>query len=230
MGDAGQGPSRKLDLKRELRHLYAPGREPSLVEVPELSFLMIDGQDDPNTSPEYQQAIEALYSVAYTAKFTLKRAPDGLDFAVMPLESLWWAPGAESFAMASKSEWRWTAMIVQPDAVTPELFEQAREAASAKRALPALELMRLERYAEGAAAQVMYVGPYSEEGPTIERLHAFIAEQGCAPAGKHHEIYLGDPRRSAPEKLKTVIRQPVVAVAGATRRADANVAGGATGV
>lgn len=200
----------KIDYKRELGELYAPGKEPGIVEVPELSFLMIDGQGDPNSAPAYSEAIEALYTLSYTAKFALKRSPAGLDFAVMPLEGLWWTPDMASFSTAKKSAWQWTTMIMQPEQVTEEVFAQALESARSKKQLAAFDRLRLESFAEGLSAQLMYVGPYAEEGPTIERLHAFIAEQGYELAGRHHEIYLGDPRRCAPEKLKTIIRQPMV--------------------
>ena len=202
-------PAATVDFKRELRDLYLPGRRPGLVDVPEMGFIMVDGTGDPNSAPAYRHAIEALYAVAYTVKFDEKRRPGGLDFRVMPLEGLWWSSDPEAFSSSDKSRWSWTAMIMQPDAVDREAVEAAIRAAGAKRPLPALELLRFERYAEGAAAQVMYLGPYSDEGPTIAALHAFIADQAYVPAGKHHEIYLGDPRRTAPEKLRTVIRQPV---------------------
>jgi hypothetical protein len=193
----------KIDFKRELRELYFPGREPRLVEVPEMAFLMIDGHGDPNTATAYREAIEALYAVAYTTKFAIKGSPGGVNFGVMPLESLWWTPDAD------KSEWDWTAMIMQPDPVTPEIVEAVREQVRAKKTLPALEHMRFERFDEGLSAQFTYVGPYADEGPAIQRLHEFIAAEGFARAGAHHEIYMSDPRRTAPEKLKTVIRQPV---------------------
>jgi hypothetical protein len=199
----------KIDLAREFGKLYKPGRRPELIEVPELPFLMIDGHGDPNASPEYRQAIEALFSVSYTIKFTLKLGPKQLDYKVMPLESLWWSTAAGTLDVAEKPGWSWTAMIAQPEEVDDVLLEEAKVAASGRRELPALPLLRLERFDEGLSAQVMHVGPYSAEGPTIERLHAFIAEQGYELRGKHHEIYLGDPRRAAPEKLKTVVRQPV---------------------
>ncbi len=202
-------PTTKVDFKREYKELYTAPREPVLVDVPELAFLMIDGHGDPNTAAEYSQAIEALFTVAYTLKFAIKRAGDGFDYGVMPLEGLWWASDMSSFATVEKSDWEWTAMIMQPDEVTDELVQRALGEAVAKRPLPAAAKLRLERFHEGPSAQVMHVGPYAAEGPTIERLHAFIAERGLALRGKHHEIYLGDPRRSAPEKLKTVIRQPV---------------------
>jgi hypothetical protein len=202
----------KIDYKRELSELYRAGREPGIVDVPELAFLMIDGHGDPNTAAEYREAIEALYTIAYGAKFAVKRGPQAVDFGVMPLEGLWWTQDMSTFSTAKKSDWDWTTMIMQPEQVSRAVFEQARETAAAKKPeLAAIGRVRLERFAEGPAAQVMHVGPYSTEGPTIERLHAFIAEQGCECSGKHHEIYLSDPRRSAPEKLKTIIRQPIAA-------------------
>jgi hypothetical protein len=199
----------KIDYKRELGELYAPGKAPVVVDVPPLHFLMIDGHGDPNTSPIYSEAIEALYTLSYTAKFALKRSPAGIDFGVMPLEGLWWASDMASFKAAKKSDWDWTAMIMQPEPVTQAVFADALVSARSKKQLAAFDLLRLESFAEGLSAQMMYVGPYAEEGPTIERLHAFIAEQGYELAGKHHEIYLSDPRRCAPEKLKTIIRQPM---------------------
>jgi len=199
----------KVDLKRQLPELYSAARQPGLVEVPELAFLMIDGHGDPNTASEYAQAVEAIYAVAYTTKFILKRARDGIDFGVMPLEGLWWTPDMSTFTTDDKSAWDWTMMIAQPEQVTSEVVEQARAKAAGKKALAAIDRVRLERFSEGRAAQVMHIGPYATEGPTIQRLHAFISEQGCERAGKHHEIYLSDPRRSAPERMKTIVRQPV---------------------
>ncbi len=201
----------KIDFKRELRELYAPARGPSLVDVPELAFLMIDGHGDPNTASEYSKAIEALYTVAYTVKFDLKRAADGIDYPVLPLEALWWVPDMSKFTTEDKSAWDWTVMIMQPDQVTGEVFEAARTKANQKKSLDAIGQVRLERFAEGLAAQIMHIGPYAAERPTIERLHAFIAEQGYERAGKHHEVYLSDPRRAPAEKLKTIVRQPIIA-------------------
>ena len=197
----------KVDFKRELRELYGPPRTASLVQVPELSFLMVDGHGDPNTSAEYREAVSALFSVSYAARFALKRS-GVIDYGVMPLEGLWWVPDISEFSIEDKTAWDWTAMIMQPGEVTDPVLENARQAA-AKKELPALERLRLERFTEGLSAQVLHVGPYSAEGPTIARLHEFIAAQGYERAGKHHEIYLSDPGRAAPEKLKTIIRQPV---------------------
>jgi hypothetical protein len=184
--------------------LYAAGREPVIVEMPELGYLMIDGHGDPNTATAYGEAVEALYTIAYAAKFAIKRAPDGVDYGVLPLEGLWWTPDMSTFTTEDKSAWCWTTMIMQPDVVTPEVFEEALEKAAEKKSPETIGRLRLERFAEGPAAQTMHIGPYAAEGPTIERLHAFIAQQGYERAGKHHEIYLSDPRRAAPEKMKTV--------------------------
>jgi len=197
----------KFDWKVDLKHLYLPkAKEFTLVDVPPMKFLMVDGHGDPNTSLEFQEVMGALYTMAYTLKFALKA--QGSDFAVAPPEGLWWMEGAE-FDMRDKSKWDWTLMIMVPDVVTTELFERMRAEAQRKKGLPALPRVRLETYHEGLSAQILYFGPYSAEGPTIIAMHRFIAEQGYVLNGKHHEIYLGDVRRTAPEKLKTVIRQPV---------------------
>lgn len=195
----------------ELQRLYRARRTPELVEVPELSFLMIDGHGDPNTSERYQQAVQALYAVSYTLKSVLKKRLD-LHYRVAPLEGLWWAQDMAQFSAQRKGDWDWTMMIRQPAEVTPQLAEQSAQEVAAKKQLPAARELRLERFTEGPAAQVLHLGPYSAEGPTIAALHAFIRGQGRRFDGrrhKHHEIYLGDPRRTAPERLKTIIRQPV---------------------
>lgn len=171
-----------------------------------MQFLMVNGHGDPNTSVEFQDVMSALYTMAYSLKFALKAT--GTDFAVAPPEGLWWMEGAE-FDLRDKNKWDWTLMIMVPDAVTPELFERVRAEAQRKKGLPMLARVRLETYHEGLSVQTLYFGPYSDEGPTISAMHQFIAEQGYVLSGKHHEIYLGDVRRTAPEKLKTVIRQPV---------------------
>ncbi|MCI0519465.1 MAG: GyrI-like domain-containing protein [Chloroflexi bacterium] len=197
----------KIDLKKELKHLYNPPQGKfSVVEVPPLNFLMLDGHGDPNTAPIYVEAVQALYSLAYTLKFAAK--PLGVDFAVMPLEGLWWTANMADFSMERKDDWDWTMMIAQPEAVSVELVEQSRRDALRKKGIPALERVRFERFEEGKAAQIMYLGAYANEGPTIARMHEFIHAQGWSLRGKHHEIYLGDPRRNPPEKLKTIIRQP----------------------
>jgi hypothetical protein len=199
----------KLDYKKVLKHLYQPSREPELVQVPPLRYLMIDGKGNPNHEPSYTNAVEALYAVSYTIKFMVKKGPNGLDYGVMPLEGLWWTDKMEEFSTDRKEDWHWTSMIMQPEPVTAELVQEAISQVSAKKVLPSLELVRFEILEEGPAVQIMHTGAYSEEGPTIERLHRFAADNRWSLAGKHHEIYLGDPRKTAPERLKTVIRQPV---------------------
>jgi hypothetical protein len=199
----------KIDYKKELKELYRPStKRPVIVDVPNMRFLMVDGKGDPNTAMEYQDAIEALYSVSYTLKFKVKTL-GLLNYVVMPLEGLWWLEGSKEIDMTRKDDWSWTAMIMQPDVITKSHFESSIEEVREKRNPPALTKVRLEEYHEGLSVQIMYIGPYSEEAPTIKSLHSFAEEEGYTRRGKHHEIYLGDPRRTAPEKLKTVIRQPV---------------------
>lgn len=201
----------KVDYKTQLKEFYgAKVGKPVVVQVPKMNFIMIDGKGDPNTSQEYIDAIETLYPVAYTIKFTSK-LKYGKDFGVMPLEGLWWTENMANFSVQDKSNWLWTAMIMQPDVVTEDIYNQAVEKVRTKKSPKALDKLRFVSYDEGRAAQVMYVGPYANEGPTILSLHKFIEEQGgkLTDTNKHHhEIYLGDPRRTDPAKLKTIIRQP----------------------
>ena len=201
---------KKIDYRKELKHLYKPSpRTIDVVEVPTMNFLMIDGQGDPNTSQEYSDAIEALFSVSYTLKFMIKKGALQFDYGVMPLEGLWWVDDMTMFDITNKDDWKWTAMIMQPEHVTQDLFAEACEQVHEKKNPAALPRLRLDVFHEGKAAQTMHLGPFSEEGPTIQRIHDFIEESGRALAGKHHEIYLSDIRRAAPEKWKTVIRQPM---------------------
>ncbi|MHB8068359.1 MAG: GyrI-like domain-containing protein [Desulfobaccales bacterium] len=198
----------KIDLKQDLKPLYtASVKEAGLVTAPPRRYLMFNGVGDPNTNPKFQAGVEALYTAAYTLKFMLKEA-QGLDYVVPPLEGLWWLLMAD-FDLERRDDWYWTLMIPQPDQVSRELLDLALTAVRKKKPLPALEKLRLEIYDEGLAAQILHVGPYSDEAATIDRLHAFINEKGYHFCGKHHEIYLSDPRRTAPEKLKTILRQPI---------------------
>lgn len=199
----------KIDLKKDLKHLYRPSaKEVVQVDVPTLRYLMIDGEGDPNTSSEYAQAIEALFSVSYTAKFMLKKGPQGIDYAVMPLEGLWWADNMDAFVTNDKEKWKWTAMIVQPSFVADSVIEAAIAEVRRKKTLPGIDKLRLENFSEGICAQIMHIGPFSEEGPTIARLHEFI-DKRTGRTGKHHEIYLSDIRRADPKTWKTIIRQPM---------------------
>ncbi len=201
----------KLDYKKDLKQFYsAKVGKPVVVQVPKMNFIMIDGSGDPNTSQEYINAIQALYPVAYTIKFTSK-LKYGKDFGVMPLEGLWWTENMADFSTSDKSNWLWRAMIMQPDVVTEGIYNQAVVQVREKKSPVALDKVRFESYEEGRAAQVMYVGPYSGEGPTIQNLHNFISDQGGVlekSTKHHHEIYFSDPRRTDPAKLKTIIRQP----------------------
>lgn len=198
-----------LTTGRTHEQLYqAKVGRPEIVDVPAADFVMIDGHGDPNTSPDYALAIQALYSAAYGLKFALKKAGAG-DERVAPLEGLWSGAEAVDFAAGSKDDWDWTMMIRLPAAAVGALIEDALGATARKKPELPIGLLRVERFHEALAAQVMHVGPYAAEAPTIRALHAFIADRGYQRRGRHHEIYLGDPRRAAPERLRTVVRQPV---------------------
>jgi hypothetical protein len=197
-----------LDLRKLLKPYFTARADPALLTVPVFSYLMIDGKGNPNTAPQYVAALQALYSLAYTLKFSLKKTAE-VDYPVMALEGLWWADDMESFTQGQKDNWYWTMMILQPDLVTPESLESARVDVERKKPGLPVSTIRLERFEEGRSAQVLHIGPYADEGPNIARLHEFIAQSGLQRRGKHHEIYLGDPNRTAPEKLRTIIRQPV---------------------
>ena len=197
-----------VDLKKELKNLYSPSaKEVSVVDVPAMNFLLIDGQGSPS-SPQYHEAIEALFSVSYALKFMVKKA-QGVDYGVMPLEGLWWVDDMTKFSAERKDEWKWTAMIMQPKYVTEKDVKATIEQTRKKKNLPALPKLRFESFHEGKAAQIMHVGPFSAEGPNIAKIHDAIRKSGHALSGKHHEIYLNDPSKTAPEKLKTVLRQPM---------------------
>ncbi|MBI5309278.1 MAG: GyrI-like domain-containing protein [Planctomycetes bacterium] len=194
----------KIDLKKELKHLYAPSAKAVVVvNVPLLNYLMIDGVGDPNV-----EAVEALYALAYTLKFKIKKGTSKIDYAVMPLEGLWWVDDMRQFSVKNKDAWKWTMMIVQPKYVTTQLVEEAAQEVKEKKNPPPLVKIRFESYHEGQAAQMMHIGPYTAEEPTITAIHNYIAQNNFERRGKHHEIYLKDPRKIAPEKLLTVIRQP----------------------
>jgi hypothetical protein len=198
----------KVDLKKELKNLYNPSaKEVSVVDVPAMNFLVVDGEGAP-TSTQYSAAIEALFSVAYTLKFMVKKGK-GIDYSVMPLEGLWWVDDMSKFSADRKDEWKWTAMIMQPKYVTSDDFNLTVEQVKKKKNPIALPKVRFESFKEGPSAQIMYVGPFSAEEPTIVKIHTHIQKGGHVLSGKHHEIYLNNPATTAPEKLKTIIRQPM---------------------
>lgn len=197
-----------IDLKKTLKPYYtASAAKPALVDVPVLNALMVDGTGDPSGAA-FQEAVGSLYSVAYTLKFAVKK-DKAVDYPVMALEGLWWADDPAVFLSGERDRWRWTVFIVLPDVVTKKDAAAAVAAVKKKAKFPRFPEVRFDRFAEGRAAQIMHIGPYAEERATIERLHRFIGEAGYRLRGAHHEIYLGDPRRAAPEKLRTIVRQPV---------------------
>jgi len=198
-----------IDMKKQYKALYTAKVDvPARVDVPPLPYLMIDGAGDPNTAPAFAGAMQVLYSLAYTMKFEMKKTRE-IDYPVMAPEGLWWAENMADFASTPKDKWLWTLMMLQPEVVTSELLAWAVKEVERKKGLDAARKARLETYDEGSSAQVLFIGPFSEEGPAIVKLHAFIAAQGCALSGKHHEIYLSDTRRVPPEKWRTIIRQPM---------------------
>ena len=200
----------KIDLKKKYAELYkASANKMAIVTVPKLNYLMVDGVGDPNTSKQFQDAIEALYSLSYTIKFMIKKGGQQIDYGVMPLEGLWWTDDMNNFSMESKAAWKWTLMIMQPDFVTQSIIDEAKEQINKKKNPILLNDVRLEAMEEGLCAQVLHIGPYNTEPPTIMKLHAFIKENGYNLHQKHREIYLSDMRRTAPEKLKTNLRQPI---------------------
>ncbi len=208
-----------LDLKKDLKYLYAPSaKQIVIVQVPRLQFAMIDGAiekgEGPSTSSGFQEATSAIYGIAYTLKFMVKkRRTNPIDYPVMSLEGLWWIEGGK-FDITRKDNWLYSLMILQPEAITKELFEVAMSEVRRKRGdNPALSKLRLTAFEEGLCTQVLHVGPYADEPATVERMKAFATENGyrdlVGDGGKHHEIYLGDPRKANPAKLKTVLRHPI---------------------
>ncbi len=199
----------KIDLKKQMKPYWQPPTDRfQIVSVPRFNFIKIDGAGDPNSAEAYQQAVQWLFSLSYALKFRSK-GDLAKDYGVAPLEGLWWAEDMEAFTQGDKSNWLWTAMIMQPDWISEAMFAKAVTATREKLGTPP-EGLRFEPYEEGLSVQIMHIGPYADEAPTIARLHSeFLPANKLVETGHHHEIYIGDPRRSAPDKLKTVIRQPV---------------------
>ncbi len=199
----------KIDFKKELKHLYRPSKKNvAVVDVPEMQFLMVDGEGDPNTSIAFQDAIQCLFPVSYTLKFMVKRGEMGIDYGVPPLEGLWWCDDMQNFSVEDKSNWQWTLMIMQPDFITQNMVESAISEVKKKKNPTSLDQLKFQNFSEGLSAQIMHIGPFSEEGPTIEKVHEFIQNAGDSRTGKHHEIYLSDIRKGNPVNWKTIIRQP----------------------
>lgn len=202
----------KLDLKKMYPNHYKATNEPQLVDIGVGNYLAIEGQGPP-MGPEFQEAIQALYSIAFGVKMRSK-FQDGKDYTVSALEGLWWAERSveeleNNFMNIPKEEWKWKALIMQPEFVTQEQVERARSEAFEKKGLEAVKRVNLEKIDEGQSAQILHVGPYATEKESIDKLRAFMKEKGLNVAGHHHEIYLSDPRRVAPEKNRTILRYPV---------------------
>jgi hypothetical protein len=201
----------KVDVKRELKLPYQPPSKVVVrIDVPAMNFLMVDGEGDPNTSQQFKDAVETLYPLSYTLKFLVKKGPKAIDYGVMPLEGLWWSDDMSTFTAGDKSKWKWTLMIMQPKYITRDLVEVAILEVGNKKNPAALPKARFEAFSEGLAAQTMHIGPFSDEGPAVQRVHDFIDSCGYKRSGKHHEIYLSDIRKAEPKKWKTIIRQPMV--------------------
>lgn len=201
----------KVDFKKKLKQLYQPSsKEIAEVNVPPMKYLMVDGEGAPETTQAFADAVAVLYSLAYTLKFMVKKGALAIDYSVMPLEGLWWADDMSAFSSGDKSQWKWTLMIMQPEFISKEMVNAAIAEVKIKKNPAALDKVRFEALAEGNAAQIMHIGPFSEEGPNIERLHQYIESHGHTLAGKHHEIYMSDIRKTAPQRWKTVIRQPML--------------------
>jgi len=200
----------KYDIKKVHKALYSPpAKEFTVVDVPSFQYIAVDGRGDPNTSSAYANAIEALYGVAYTLKFASKKNV-GRDLVVGPLEGLWRADDPTVFTARTKESWEWTMMISQPGWITEDMVRDAVDSVTKKKENPALEDIRLRILSEGTCVQILHIGSYDEETPTLDRLHnQFFPDHGFTFNGDHHEIYLSDARRTAPAKLKTILRQPV---------------------
>lgn len=201
----------KLDLKKQNKDIYAPSpKKVSTLDLGPMKYLMVDGKGAPG-KPNYACAAAALFAVSYTLKFITKKGASAIDYAVMPLEGLWWADDMANFTTNyDKSQWKWTMMIRQPDFIAPADIDDAIDAARKKKNPHDVTGLRFETFTEGTSSQIMHIGPFENEGPTIARLHEDIKTAGRTLTGKHHEIYLSDIRRAAPEKWRTILRQPFV--------------------
>ena len=199
---------KKIDFKKELKSLYKPShKEVVFIDVPKMNFLQIDGRGNPNTSEEFANATQALFSVSYALKFMVKKGEMAIDYGVMPLEGLWWVDDMRLFDVDKKDEWKWTIMIMQPEFITKAMVDEAIQTVKIKKNPVSLPLLRFKSFKEGKTAQILHRGPFTEEGPTIDKVHQAIFDKGGTLTGRHHEIYLSDIRKAAPENWKTVIRQ-----------------------
>ncbi len=201
----------KVDFKKTDKDLYNPKKEPALANVPKMKFFAIEGQGDPGTSAEFQEAIEALYGASFTLKFALKKNPPAgfHDWVIPPMEGHWWMAGEAEFDPEEKDLWCWKIMIRQPDFVTEDMLKSTIAELQQKKENESLSKLQFFEFEEGESIQILHIGSYDDEGPTIQKIYNLMEDKGLKMNGRHHEIYLSDPRKTAPEKLRTVIRQPV---------------------
>jgi len=201
---------KKVDLKKVFSEYYSVKKNAvALVTVPAFNYLNVLGQGNPNTSQEYKEAVEALFALSYAIKFKIKKGAQEIDYGVMPLEGQWWTDDMSDFSVDNKDIWKWNSCIMQPEYVTKEIVEECRAEVKAKKDVAAIDKVEFLNVTDGLSAQILHIGAYAEEKPTIEKLHNFILEKGYQLTGKHREIYLSDFRKAAPENLKTIIRQPI---------------------
>ncbi len=205
---------KKLDYKKEFPDLYKPSlKEPVIIKIPKMMFFMIDGTGDPNTSEDYKEIVQLLYNISYTLKMkVIKKETPSKDYVVPPLEGLWYMPKMEEWSMDEKDKWEWTMMIRIPDFIKDSQIKKALKILKETKNPSSFSKLRYEQYDEGTCVQIMYLGPYDEEPPTIKKIHQFAEKNGYNLNGHHHEIYLSDPRRVEPERLKTVLRQPIIKI------------------
>lgn len=198
-----------LEYKKLFRQYNSPKQAPEILTIPRMQFLMIDGKGDPNTSKRFQAAVATLYGLVYGLKFTRKRAKKAPDFTIGPLEGLWWSETGKPFEVGKKDDWLWTLLLWVPDVITKSAFQAQLAILKVKKPDLLWDSVRLEHFEEGVVVQMLHVGPYATEPATVDLMHSYAKQQGYAPSGKHHELYLGDPRRSSPEKLRTIVRHPI---------------------
>jgi len=199
----------KIDYKKVLKQLYKPSAKiVESIKIPKMNYLMVDGEGKPGNQ-DFQESVEALYGLSYSLKFMIKKGASQIDYGVMPLEGLWWSDDMSTFSVDDKESWKWTLMIMQPKHITKKLVVEATSQLKLKKNPIALPKLRFKDFNEGQVAQILHIGPFSEEGPTVDKVHSFIAESNKQRTGKHHEIYLSDIRKADPKNWKTIIRQPM---------------------
>jgi hypothetical protein len=201
---------KKIDFKKEWKEFYNPSYKfPSLITIPKRNYIMVDGNGNPNTSGRFQECVEALFSVSYNLKFMVKKGGLGIDYGVMPLEGLWWCDDMKDFSVDNKDIWKWTMMIVQPDIITKPMVEEAIQIVKKKKDIKIIDELSFNHFSEGESVQMMHIGPFSTEKVTLDKMEVLVQSENLIKFGKHHEIYLNDFRKISPEKMKTILRQPV---------------------